>query len=131
MFSRKMSLATVIAALAFLAFVPGLASAAGPGGSAVCPQECINYSNNKILEGDQLQIKHLTDAENIAVRLGGSNIGDLAYKNTSPSVQLYASCRTGTNSWDKIGWLSAQVHAACRSHYISIADSLGLTVTYE
>jgi len=128
MYSRTIRLATIIAVFAYFALVPGLASSAGP---TVCPQECINYSNNKILEGDQLQIKHLTDAENIAVRLGGSNIGDLAFKNTSPSVQLYASCRTGPNSWDKIGWLSAPVYTACRSHYISVADSLGLTVTYE
>ena len=128
MYLKNLSLATVIAALAYLAFVPGLASASGP---TACPQQCIDYSNYKILEGDELQIKHLKDAENIAVRLGGINIGDLAWRNTSPSIQLYASCRTGPDSWDKIGWLSAQVHAACRSHYISIANSLGLTVSYD
>ena len=114
--------------LTCLALVSGLASAAGP---AACPQECIDYSNNQLVQGDELLIRHNGDIEAIAVRLGGSVIADLAFKNTSPSVQIYRSCQTGVGSLNKIGWLSGPVFSACRSHYNSIANSLGLTITNE
>ena len=110
-----------------LALISGSASAAG----AVCPQECIDYSNNQLLQGDELLIKHNGDIEAIAVRLGGSVIADLAFKNTSPSVQLYASCQTGVGSLNRIGWLRGAEFSACRQHYTSTAGSLGIPVTIE
>jgi hypothetical protein len=110
-----------------LALTSGLASAAG----AVCPQECINYSNNQLPQGDELLIRHNGDIEAIAVRLGGSVIADLAFKNSDPSLGIYRSCQTGVGSLNKIGWLSGPVYSACRSHYNSVANSLGLTITNE
>jgi len=110
-----------------LTLISGLASAAG----AVCPQACKDWSEAEIPQGDELVIKHNGDIEAIAVRLGGSVIADLAFKNTSPSVQLYASCQTGEGSLNKIGWLSGAEFAACRHHYTSIADSLGIPITFE
>jgi hypothetical protein len=115
------------ASLMCLALISGLASAAGPA----CPQECKAWSEIEIPQGDELLIKHNGDIEAIAVRLGGSVIADLAFKNTSPSVQLYASCQTGVGSLNKIDGLSGAEFAACRFYYKDVADSLGIPVVLE
>ena len=108
-----------------LGLIPGVASAAG----AVCPQECKVWSEIEIPQGDTLRIVHNTDQEAIAVSLGGVTRSLLAFKNTSPSVQIYQSCSTSVSS--KIGWLSGAEFSACRFHYKAVADSLGIPVVIE
>lgn len=111
--------------LACLALISGMASAQ----PTACPLECRAWADSEIPMGDTLRIVHNSDQEAIAVSLGGVDRSLLAFKNTSPSVQLYQSCSTGVSS--KIGWLSGAEFSQCRYYYRQKADSLGIPVVLE
>ena len=110
--------------LTCLALISGLASA-----KPACPEECKVWAEMEIPQGDTLRIVHNADQEAIAVSLGGVDRSLLAFKNTSPSVQLYQSCSTSVSS--KIGWLSGAEFSECRYYYRQVADALGIPVVLE
>ena len=116
----------LVAILAGFMF-PGTASAQSP----MCPIDCKVYANIEIAKGDTLRIVHNNDQEAIAVRLNGSDISLLSFKNTHPDVQLYLSCQTGLGSSNKIDWLTGGQYADCRQHSIGKAQEFGLNVVRE
>lgn len=94
-----------------------------------CPAECKVWADTEIPQGDTLRIVHNKDQEAIAVSLGGIDRSLLAFRNTSPSVQLYQSCSTSVSG--KIGWLSGAEFSQCRYYYRQVADTLGIPVVFE